>query len=187
MDTFEWNKVIGAGLMALLVTTVIGHLGDILVQPKALEKKAYVVANVGEEKAAGAAQTAAAPAQLESIASLLAAASADTGKNVFKQCTSCHTADKGGRSGVGPNLWDVVGNKKAHTSGFSYSNAMQGAAQKGGDDAVWGYEQLNAFLANPKAYLPGTKMTFAGLRKAEDRANVIAYLRSLSDSPKPLP
>jgi len=186
MNTFELNKIIGAMLMALLVTTVIGHLGNILVHPKMPAQNAYVVAGVGAD-AKGGTQTAAAPATLEPIASLLASANPEAGKATFKQCTSCHTPDKGGKNGVGPNLWDTVGNKKAHTSGYSYSSALTTAAGKSGDDAVWNYEALSAFLANPKAYLPGTKMTFAGLKKPEDRANVIAYLRTLSDSPKPLP
>jgi cytochrome c len=185
MDTFELNKIVGAGLAALLVTTVIGHLGNILVHPRQLQSNAYVVAGAAEKPSAQ--QAAAAPAAIEPISALLASASADSGKTVFKQCTSCHTADKGGKNGVGPNLWDMVGTQKAARQGFAYSSVLAAAKDKGGDEAAWGYEQLNAFLANPKAYLPGTKMTFAGLRKAEDRANVIAYLRSLSDSPKPLP
>lgn len=177
---FEINKIVGAGLMAVLVTTVIGYVGNMLVHPKPLKQNAYQVPGVTESKAAGGA-AAAAPAQIEPIGPLLAAASADTGKNVFKQCTSCHTPDKGGKNGVGPNLWDVVGAAKGHATGFGYSAAIKGK------DGPWDYEALNQFLANPKGYAPGTKMAFAGIRKAEDRAAVIAYLRSLADSPKPLP
>jgi cytochrome c len=82
---------------------------------------------------------------------------------------------------VGPNLWDVVGNKQAHIAGFGYSPALQAAG------GTWDYEKMNAFLANPKAAVPGTRMAFAGMRRADDRANLIAYLRTLSDSPRPLP
>lgn len=179
MNAYEFNKIAGALLTALLVTTVIGFLGNALVHPKKLEKAAYVVEGVEAKPEAGAA--AAAPAALEPIAPLLAKANADAGKAVFKQCASCHTPDKGGKNGVGPNLYDVVGNQKAHTQSFAYSNAMKAS------EGAWTYEELNAFIANPKGKVPGTKMTFAGLRKAEDRANVIAYIRTLSDSPKPLP
>jgi len=184
MNAYEFNKIAGALLTALLTATVIGFLGNALIHPKKLEKAVVVIEGV-EAKADTA--TAAAPAVVEPVGPMLASANAEAGKNVFKQCAACHTPDKGGRNTVGPNLWDAVGNKKAHTAGYAYSNAMQAAAAKGGDEGAWGYERLNAFLANPKAVVPGTKMTFAGLRKAEDRANVIAYLRTLSDSPKPLP
>ena len=184
MNAFEFNKISGALLTALLTTTVIGFLGNALIHPKKLDKPVVVIEGV-EAKADTSA--AAAPAALEPIAPLLASANAEAGKNVFKQCAACHTPDKGGRNAVGPNLWDSVGNKKAHTAGYAYSNAMQAASAKGGEDGQWTYEQLNAFLANPKAVVPGTKMTFAGLRKPEDRANIIAYLRTLADSPKPLP
>jgi len=186
MNVFEFNKIAGAALTAVLVTTVIGHLGNILVHPKSLEQNAYVVA-VAETKAAPTQEAAATPAAVEPIGPLLASANPDAGKAAFKQCTACHTPDKGGKNTVGPNLWDIVGNPKGHHEGYSYSKAMQAATVKGGDEGVWTYEHLNAFLTSPKAYLPGTKMTFAGLRKPEDRANVIAYLRTLADSPKPLP
>mgnify|MGYP003352670831 FL=1 len=185
MNAYEFNKIAGALLTALLTTTVIGFLGNALIHPKKLDKPVVVIEGV--EAKADTSAAAAAPAVVEPVAPLLRTANAETGKAVFKQCAACHTPDKGGRNAVGPNLWDSVGNKKGHTAGYSYSNGMQTAAAKAGDDGQWTYEQLNAFLANPKAVVPGTKMTFAGLRKAEDLANVIAYLRTLSDAPKPLP
>ncbi len=184
MNAYEINKFAGAGLTALLVTTVIGFAGNIIIHPKKLDKPVYIVEGV-EAPAAGA--TAAAPAVLVPVSPMLASANVEAGKAVFKQCAACHTPDKGGRNTVGPNLFDVVGNKKAHTAGFAYSNPMKAASEKGGEEGGWSYEQLNAFLANPKAVVPGTKMTFAGLRKPEDRANIIAYLRTLADAPKPLP
>jgi cytochrome c len=184
MNAYEFNKIAGAILTALLVTTVIGFLGNGLIHPKRLDKPVVVIEGVEAKPDAAAA---AAPAALPPVAPLLASANAEAGKAVFKQCAACHTPDKGGRNAVGPNLWDTVGGKKGHTAGFAYSNAMQAAAAKPGEDGQWTYEQLNAFIANPKGVVPGTKMTFAGLRKPEDRANVIAYLRTLSDAPKPLP
>ena len=112
---------------------------------------------------------------------LLAAADPADGARVFRKCTSCHTTEQGGANRVGPNLWNVVGSAPGGVDGFSYSGAITGLTQ------VWDYEALDAFLAKPRDYAPGNKMTFAGLRKPEDRAEVIAYLRTLSDNPLPLP
>ena len=115
------------------------------------------------------------------VAALLASADAGDGKKVFKKCKACHTADKGGAHKVGPNLWDVVGRAKAGAQGYRFSGVLAGLG------GAWTFADLDAFLARPKAFAPGTKMTFKGVTKAADRAAVIAYLRSLSDSPKPLP
>lgn len=186
MDSFEFNKVAGAFLAALLTATIIGYVGNFLVAPKRLDKNVFVVA-VAEPKADTSQAAAAAPAAVEPIAGLLKTANVDAGKAIFKQCAACHTVDKGGKNGVGPNQWDVVGRKAASHEGFNYSPAMKATGDKPGDAGVWTYEHINAFVANPKASVPGTRMAFAGLRKAEDRANLIAYLRSLSDAPKPLP
>lgn len=112
---------------------------------------------------------------------LLASASPEAGEKVFKKCRSCHNAEKGAKAKVGPNLWDVIGRPKGSAAGFTYSSALAGL---GGE---WTYADLDAFLASPKSFAPGNKMPFAGLKKAGDRAAVIAFLRSLSDSPKPLP
>ncbi len=122
-----------------------------------------------------------APSGGETVLALLASADSGAGKKIFKKCKACHTADKGGAHKVGPNLWDVVGRAKAGAGGFKFSGALAGLG------GTWTFEDLDAFLAKPKAFAPGTKMTFAGVKKAADRAAVIAYLRSLSDSPKPLP
>ncbi len=115
------------------------------------------------------------------VAALLASADAGDGKKIFKKCKACHTADKGGAHKVGPNLWDVVGRAKAAAGGYKFSGVLAGLG------GAWTFADLDAFLAKPRAFAPGTKMTFNGVRKAADRAAVIAYLRSLSDSPKPLP
>ncbi len=184
MNVFEFNKIAGALLMALLVTMVIGVVSGILVSPRKLDKPVYVVAGV---EARPEAQSAAVPTAVEPIGPLLASANAEAGRAAFRQCASCHTPDKGGRNTVGPNLYDVVGARRARAEGFAYSPAMQAFRQKDGEDGQWGYEQLNQFLANPRGSVAGTKMAFAGLRRAEERANIVAYLRSLSDSPKPLP
>jgi cytochrome c len=115
------------------------------------------------------------------LSALLAAADPAAGEKVFKKCKACHTTEQGGKNRVGPNLWNVVGGPKAHAEGFAYSDAVSGL---GGE---WTYEDLDAYLTKPTDFAPGTKMSFGGLKKPEDRASVISYLRTLSDSPKPLP
>lgn len=115
------------------------------------------------------------------IAALLAAADAEAGAKLSKKCAACHSFDKGGKNKVGPNLWDIVGKAIAGGEGYKYSGALAGL---GGD---WSYDNLDAFLTKPKDFAAGTKMSFAGLKKAEDRANLIAFLRGRSNDPKPLP
>jgi len=178
MDSFEFNKIAGAFLLALLTTTVIGYAGNALIHPTKLEKNAFAI---------DTSAVAAAP-KPDPVAPLLASASADAGKTVAqRQCASCHSFDKGGRNAVGPNLWNVMAAQKGRNETFKYSQALQASAKQAGDDGKWTYENVNAFLANPKAYMNGTLMAYAGLRSAQDRANLIAYLRGQSDSPAPLP
>ena len=176
--SFEANKIIGAILASMILAMVSGMIANILVHPQPLEKAAYAVAG-GEETAA--ASTSNAPAGPEPVAPLLATASIDAGKDKSKLCITCHSFDKGGPNKIGPNLYGVVGDEIAHDRGnFPFSEVLKG---KGG---TWTADALNAWLWKPQIFAKGTKMTFIGLPKAQDRANVIAYLNSLSDSPKPL-
>jgi cytochrome c len=139
------------------------------------EKMGYVVEGVEEEAGASA------PVE-KPIAFYLQTADPAKGADVFKKCAACHNAKKGGPNALGPNLWGVVGDHiAAGRGGFPFSDALK---SKGG---TWDWQELSEWLKSPKAFAPGTKMTFAGLSKPEDRANVIAYLNQQSDSPKPMP
>ena len=181
MSSFELNKVVGAVLFAALALMAIGKIGDGLVGGggHGTGAPSAVVAAVPPEPAPDAAP---APAEPEaSLASLLAAADLARGKKVFNKCKACHTTSEGGKNGIGPNLWNVVNAEPGAREDFNYSKALRRLAGK-----PWSYENLDAFLVKPKAYAKGTKMTFVGIKKAKDRANVIAFLRSLSASPAPL-
>ncbi|MFL6846280.1 MAG: c-type cytochrome [Allosphingosinicella sp.] len=164
--------VLGAGIVALgasIVTREMFH-------HERPEKMGYPIEGVAVEGESGAA------AAEQPAAFYLASADPAKGEQVFKKCTACHTAAKGGPNGTGPDLWGVVGQPIGHhAAGFSYSPALSG---KGGN---WSWDNLFTWLKSPRDFAPGTKMTFAGLSKPEDRANVIAYLNTQSDSPLPLP
>jgi len=178
-SSLEGNKLAAAILTAGIIGVGSAVLSDLLYRPHVPKERAYPVAASGRPTAAAAEKAAAAP--VEPIAVRLAAADVERGKAAAKKCASCHTFDKGGKNGVGPNLWNVVMAAKGHAEGFAYSQALRGT---GGQ---WTYEALDAFLANPKAYAPGTKMSFAGISRPDERADLIAYLRTLADEPAPLP
>jgi cytochrome c len=153
-------------------------VSNLLVHPTPLAKQAYEVAGGPPEGAATAA--AAAPAGPEPIAPLMANATADAGKAKTQLCAACHTFDKGGPNRIGPNLYGVVGGPIAEDrGGFAFSSALTDK----GKGQTWTLDNLNAWLFKPQNFAKGTKMTFIGLPKAEDRANVVAYLNSLSDKP----
>lgn len=176
--SFEINKIAGAILAAMILAMVSGIVANILVHPARLEKPVYVVAGSEQPQQQAAAQ----PAGPEPIEPLLASASADAGKAATKVCAVCHTFEKGGPNRIGPNLYNVVGEPIAEDrGGYQFSAAL--AAHK---DQKWTVDALNQWLANPQSFAKGTKMTFAGMPKAKERADVVAYLNSLSDNPKPL-
>jgi cytochrome c len=179
--SFEANKILGAVLAAMILAMVSGIVANILVHPTPLTKQAYEVA--GGPPEGGASTAAAAPAGPEPIAPLMEKASADAGKAKTQLCAACHTFDKGGPNRIGPNLYGVIGSPIAEDrGGFAFSSALQGK----GKGQTWTLDNLNAWLFKPQEFAKGTKMTFIGLPKAEDRANVVAYLNSLSDKPLPI-
>jgi cytochrome c len=178
MSRLELNKVIAAVIVAGLIGMVSGNIADILYRPTINAKHGYVVEVSETPPVAG--ETAAAEVQVD-IIELLAKASIDNGSNLIKKCSICHDFTKGGANRVGPNMWNIVGNKKAHRDDFAYSKAL---ATKSG---TWTYEDLYHMINKPTKFIPGTKMNFIGFKKPQDVADVIAYLRTLSDNQVPLP
>jgi cytochrome c len=177
MDSFEVNKILGSILGTCLAMLAINIAAGAIFAPEKPAKSGYEVA-VPEQTPSGK------PAEQEKqqpIEQLLANADMKRGENSAKKCQACHTFNKGGRNLVGPNLWGVVGRPRASEPGFNYSAAMKA---KGGN---WTIEDLNQFITNPRGFVPGTNMAFAGVPRGSERADVIAYLNSLSDNPAPLP
>ena len=170
MDSVELNKIAGAVFFTLLVYLGVQNLGAVMFATEPANPEAYVVEGVEEE---GAVAQAALVEEIVPIADLLQTASIEKGQKVAKKCISCHSFDAGGANKIGPALYGIVDRAIGQHGGFTYSGALAGM------DGAWDYEALNGFLENPKKYAAGTNMAFAGLRKAKDRANIIAYLDSL--------
>ncbi len=179
MDSFELNKIAGAVLGTCLFLLSINMLSGAIFHAKKPEKPGYEVAAAEPAAAGGAAQAAVGP--VDPIEVRLASASAEKGANAAKKCIACHDLSKGGPNKVGPNLWNIVGANRAHLGNFAYSAGLK---SMGGN---WDVAALDKFLANPKGEVKGTTMAFAGVTRPAERADLIAYLNSLADSPKPLP
>lgn len=175
---FEMNKITGAVLLAGFIAMTAGlvaealYTGSIGEAHGKEEKRGYTIA--GAETAGDGHTAPAADAGPVDIAEFMAKADAKAGEAIVKKCTSCHTFDKGGKDGVGPNQWGLVGSHFGHKDGYKYSDALM--AMK---DKKWGHQELSEFLENPKKYIPGNKMSFAGIKDPQDRANLIAYLATL--------
>lgn len=179
MKNLELNKIAAAILIAGIIAMIVGNVADILYQPNKEFKRGYKIET--PEQPSHINQKEESPQEQIDIALLMANANADAGQKEFKKCSICHTVTKNGPNRVGPNLWNIVNVPKAMKDKFVYSKAL---SEKGGK---WTYDDLLALLVSPRKYVPGTKMAFAGYKNPQDAANVIAYLRTLSDKPEPLP
>lgn len=184
MDSFELNKMAGAFLGVVFVVMSISIVSDAIFDSPAPEKAGYAIEVEGGDSHGGGGETKADTGP-EPIAPLLASADVEAGKKVFKKCAACHTSDEGGANKVGPNLWDIVNRPIASADGFNYSSSLNEFSS--GNSVVWDYAHLNGFLLKPKTYVKGTSMGFAGIKKVEDRANIVAYLRTFASSPAALP
>jgi cytochrome c len=178
MDSLELNKSLAAILVAGIMFFLTGMIGMHLVAERHLAKPAIVIEGAATTELSGGS-----PKQevLPPIVLLLAKADIAAGESTAKKlCSSCHSFNEGGKAGVGPNLYGIVGAAHAHMEGFSYSSGMK--AKTG----PWTFDELNEWLHKPSGYVPGTRMAFAGINSDQQRADVIAYLRSLSSNPVPL-
>ena len=181
MDSFEINKIIAAILLTALIIIGIGKFADVIFHVKKPQESAYKVE--GLEVAADKTSSSSEDKVEEkiNINELLALGDLVHGEKVFKKCSACHMIVSDGKNMIGPNLWGVIGRTAGSVSDYKYSKAMVAYGKE------WTFEEMNAYLIKPQAYIKGTKMAFAGLRKEKDRASVILYMNSKSDSPKAFP
>jgi len=179
MDSFELNKIIAAVLMVALLIIGIGKISNVIFHVEKPEKPGFVV-EVAKTDDATNIQKEEVEAKVD-ISLIMAQGDIGSGEQIFKKCVACHSIAKGEGNKIGPALYNVVGRKIGSVEDYKYSNALVEYGKE------WNFEELNGFLEKPTAYIKGTKMAFAGLRKEEDRASVIKYLNQNSDSPVPLP
>lgn len=179
MDSFEFNKIAAAILIALLTIKGADLISEVLVHPVMPKENAFKVEGVSTTQVAQAG--AEKPKGPNPIEPLLVSANVEQGAVVFKKCTSCHTIEPGGPNRIGPNLHNIVGAEKAKHPDYAYSQAM---SAKGGK---WTYDDLNVYLYNPRLFVPGTKMSFVGIKDDKERADLIAYLRKETENPPPIP
>ena len=176
MDSFEINKIVAAVLVVFLVVFGIGKISDIIFHVEKPNTSAYKV-EVSTLSATQASNT----GQDVDISALLAMGDVDRGQNVFKKCSACHSVKKGGKNKIGPALYSVLGRDVATLADYKYSKALMAFGK------TWTFEEMNSFLTKPQAYIKGTKMAFAGLKKEKDRASIILFMNNNSDNPLPLP
>jgi cytochrome c len=179
MDSFELNKIIAAILMVALLLIGLDKIADGVFHVKKPKNPGYVV-EVETQSINNASETTSGEVKID-INAIMVQGDAEHGKKVFKKCAACHSISKGGGNKIGPALYNVVGRTIGGVSDYKYSKALAAYGKE------WNFEELNGFLTKPAAYLKGTKMAYAGLRKETDRASVIKYLNQNGDNPLPLP
>ncbi len=180
MDSFEINKIIGAVLLTALIVIGLNKFTDILFHIDKPKESAYKIEVLDEDEGVNVAKKVKIVEKVD-IAQLLALGDITHGEKVFKKCSACHMIAADGKNMIGPNLWGVIGRKTAEISDYKYSKALIAYNKD------WNFEEMNGFLIKPQAHIKGTKMAFAGLRKEKDRASVILYINSKSNSPLPTP
>ena len=180
MDSFELNKIIAAVLMTALIVIGINKIGDSIFYVEKPKQSAYKIEGVELVSSTGITADVKEVVQLN-IKEILALGDTAHGEKVFKKCSACHMIASGGKNMIGPNLWSVIGRTAGSVNDYKYSKAMVAYGKE------WTFEEMNSYLIKPQAYVKGTKMAFAGLRKEKDRASVILFMNSKSSSPKPLP
>ena len=180
MDSFEINKIIAAILLTVLIVIGIGKFTDIVFHVEKPEQSAYKIE--GLETSSVAVKSSQTKTEIKvNIGELLAMGDLVHGQKVFKKCSACHMIASDGKNMIGPNLWGVFNRQAGSVEDYKYSKAMVAYGKK------WNFEEMNSYLIKPQAYIKGTKMAFAGLRKEKDRASVILYMNSKSPNPKSLP
>ena len=181
MDSFELNKIIAAVLLTALIVIGIGKFTDIIFHVEKPKISAYKVEGLEVASTSSLADQSEKVAEVVDIKALLAMGDLAHGEKVFKKCSACHMIAVSGKNMIGPNLWSVIGRTAGSVNDYKYSKAMVAYGKE------WTFEEMNSYLIKPQAYIKGTKMAFAGLRKEKDRASVILYMNSKGDNPKPLP
>ena len=181
MDSFEINKIIAAVLLTALIVIGLGKFTDILFYVEKPKESAYKVEGLETSVAQTSSNSVIKEVEKVDIGQLLALGDLVHGEKIFKKCSACHMIASGGKNMIGPNLWSVIGRTAGSVSDYKYSKAMVAYGKE------WTFEEMNSYLIKPQAYVKGTKMAFAGLRKEKDRASVILFMNSKSSSPKPLP
>ena len=181
MDSFEINKIIAAILLTALIVIGIGKFADVIFHIEKPKESAYKIEGLEAVGTVKSSDTEVKEIEKVDIGQLLALGDLVHGEKVFKKCSACHMIASSGKNMIGPNLWSVIGRTAGSVNDYKYSKAMVASGKE------WTFEEMNSYLIKPQAYVKGTKMAFAGLRKEKDRASVILFMNSKSSNPKPLP
>ena len=174
------NKIIVSIVLTVILVWGINKITDAIFYIEKPEKSAYQVANVTTTVSTTAEETSSENSEPENIMALFASTSAADGAKIFKKCIACHSIARGGSNKIGPALWGVLGRQAGSISDYKYSKAMAVHGK------AWSFDEMNDFLTKPKNWIKGTKMSFAGLKNAKDRAAVILYMNENTDNPLPL-